>query len=117
MEAGADNQPKNKRSPAEPLVPYQWKPGQSGNPKGRPKKRTLTELCREILERDGVTLDGRKMCVDEALAETILTMALRGNNDIIKELWARLEGKPKETLEIQGELRVISVDADAAKGV
>lgn len=32
------------------LIPYQWKKGQSGNPNGRPKGKTLKEFAREYLE-------------------------------------------------------------------
>lgn len=31
------------------LIPYQWKKGQSGNPNGRPKGKTLKEFAREYL--------------------------------------------------------------------
>lgn len=31
------------------LVPYLWKKGQSGNPNGRPKGKTLKEFAREYL--------------------------------------------------------------------
>ena len=32
------------------LAPYTWKKGQSGNPNGRPKGKTLKEFAREYLE-------------------------------------------------------------------
>lgn len=32
------------------LIPFHWKPGQSGNPNGRPKGKTLKEFAREYLE-------------------------------------------------------------------
>ena len=35
---------------AKQLKPYQWKKGQSGNPAGRPKGKTLKEFAREYLE-------------------------------------------------------------------
>lgn len=34
---------------AKQLIPYQWKKGQSGNPNGRPKGKTLKEFAREYL--------------------------------------------------------------------
>ncbi len=46
-----DNQPKSKgRGDVTPLLSYQWKKGQSGNPAGRPKGKTMKEYARELLE-------------------------------------------------------------------
>ena len=34
---------------AKQLIPYQWKKGQSGNPAGRPKGKTLKEFAKDYL--------------------------------------------------------------------
>ncbi len=39
----------DKQAPKQ-LQPYMWKKGQSGNPNGRPKGKTLKEFAREYLE-------------------------------------------------------------------
>lgn len=44
MEESIDNQPPKQ------LKPYLWKKGQSGNPNGRPKGKTLKEFARQYLE-------------------------------------------------------------------
>ncbi len=33
------------------IKPFMWKPGQSGNPAGRPKGKTMKEYTKEMLER------------------------------------------------------------------
>ncbi len=38
-----------KRGNIENLLPYQFKPGQSGNPNGRPKLKTLKEYAADML--------------------------------------------------------------------
>ncbi len=38
------------KQPPKQLRPYTWKKGQSGNPNGRPKGKTLKEFAREYLE-------------------------------------------------------------------
>jgi hypothetical protein len=61
------------------LVPF--KPGQSGNPGGRPKGESLITLLRRVLDGDtlgGVkTEDGRT--VAEHLADWIVVHAMKGN--------------------------------------
>lgn len=76
-----------------PNVATQWKPGQSGNAKGRPP--SLTAKVRKLLDAHQVKgqkiADGRE--VADLLAEVILSRALKGDMRAVELLWNRIEGK------------------------
>jgi len=74
---------------ANPNPKHKWKKGQSGNPNGRPKGITITELIRQKLPLEEVA---------EITAEHIR----KGNIQILKEFWDRIEGKVKEQIAVEG---------------
>lgn len=75
-----------------------FKKGQSGNPKGRPKKEeSITSLLRDKLSKK--TGESRKTAADQ-IAAKLVDMAISGNMDAIREISNRVYGRPKQTSEI-----------------
>jgi len=73
----------------------QWKPGQSGNPGGRPKGKSITARLRKIL--DSEYTDGRTVAdhiVDIVVKEILKPSGKYGfNTGLLKEILDRTEGK------------------------
>ena len=74
--------------------------GLSGNPHGRPRKgATLTEALERALRKKGD--DGKKK--SDALAATLIELAIKERNiTAIKYVFDRLDGKPRESVELTG---------------
>ena len=70
----------------------QFKPGQSGNPKGRPKKGySITEWFQEMLDS--------KPEVKDAIGKSIVEKALKGDPTALKLVWNYMDGMPKQTID------------------
>jgi hypothetical protein len=85
--------------PVERIKPYQWKPGQSGNPGGRPKNESIVGVLRRLLEQEH---NGKP--IKELLAERILREALAGKFPYAKELLDRVEGRVTDAHEVRHKL-------------
>ena len=70
-----------------------FKPGQSGNPKGRPPERPLTALLRETLDAN----DGELI---RSIVLVAVERALAGDFRYFKEIMDRTEGKVKDQLDV-----------------
>jgi len=85
----------------ENVRPHQFKPGQSGNPAGYSRSRRITDaLIRLIAEENA----------DDALAKLWLKKAMEADPRFFAMLLERVEGKVKQTLEIeQAEIKSYDV--------
>lgn len=77
-----------------------FKPGVSGNPKGRPKGRSVTALVREIVDAD----DGE---LAEQLARKAIDMALAGDFRFFREILNRVDGKVADQVQDEGGIQII----------
>jgi hypothetical protein len=77
----------NKRNPS-------WfKPGQSGNPAGRPLKGySITDTFKQML--------GEKPEVKKALVNKILKQALDGDTPAAKMIWQYMDGMPSQSMDL-----------------
>jgi hypothetical protein len=95
----------------EDLIPF--KPGQSGNPKGRPKgTQNISTRLRRLLDvtenlSNPITEEVEGFSVLEQIDMKLILKAREGDLASIKEVYDRLEGKPKQTVEESGEKKII----------
>lgn len=114
MVENLDKQPKNKN-----LKRGRWKPGESGNPKGRPRN----ELSITVKQREMLPLLCPYSKKDETWLEWLADrgLALAGENaTYYKELMDRLEGKVVQPIGGQGGgpviLKVVYDNSDGIQG-
>ena len=79
-----------------------FKKGQSGNPKGRPKKeKTLTSMIAKELEKvDVKTSNGKTISRKEAIARVVTNLAVKGDFKALKMVFEYMDGKPEQRQEI-----------------
>ena len=92
----AEQKPANKKETGKALAilgePYQWKPGQSGNPSGRPKNnKALIKALEEIVNPN-------------ELAGRLYALALSMDLGAIKYIYDRIAGMPTQHHELDVNL-------------
>ncbi len=99
-----DGQEENKKpDPSPQIAPYRWKPGQSGNPKGRPRHLTMSELVDKILRTEKVSvqlMDGAvqrtvTMSKKKAAALRLASMLLNGDMRAFEYFGDRMDPRAK----------------------
>lgn len=83
----------NRRSPAEHLRPYWFQPGQSGNPGGRPKKKTLEDLVRERMEQE---CPGKDHTNQDELARVFVEKVIACDQFFVQAYLERVWPVPKQ---------------------
>ena len=80
-----------------------WKPGISGNPNGRPPNEdSLNNLLREEIEKAD---PNQELKNKEIIAAALVRMAKEGNRQAIEYIFNRLDGTPKQNLEVTGNIK------------
>lgn len=110
MDSGeTGNSSENSSGGAPQLDPYKFKPGQSGNPSGRPKKKPVTEMYERILS------DPKNLA---AIEDATVRALLRGNMAMVlqlREMTDRVEGKVTQPIEANVTVNLADAIAEARK--
>ena len=84
-----------------------FKPGQSGNPNGRPKgMRSIPDILKKIGDEEG-TLDGKSKL--DVIMYKVIQFALEGKPWAVQFIADRTEGKAKEFREVTHNNQAIKV--------
>lgn len=87
-----------------------FKPGQSGNPKGRPKKLpAIDDLLAEVLGEENGNSTAK------VILESMVKQAKKGDVRAAELLLERAYGKAKQPIEHSGEIKGFSIKAASDK--
>lgn len=92
-----------KVGPGHPPIEGRWKPGQSGNPGGRPKKKPITAALERIFDK----LSDAEV---EVFARSMFMKAGQGDVAAFKEITDRMEGKVAQPVGGADDLPPIGIE-------
>ncbi len=72
-----------------------WKPGQTGNPNGRPKGTSLTLTLRKLLD---TPVPGKDITYAEAVIRRLVAEAMKGNTKAANIILERIDGKVPQAI-------------------
>ena len=87
------------------ITAFRWKHGQSGNPKGRPRKEPLTDILRQVLaEPIPNGPDRRQAQLAQVLVRNWVLEAIRTKDTAtIVEIFNRIDGKVQDRIALGGD--------------
>lgn len=96
----------------DPPKEYQFKKGQSGNPKGKPPGPLSKTIIAKWLasESDEKGVDGNPLKNFDKIVKAIIKKAAKGDVQAFEKLMDRLEGRPTQYLANDPENPLISTD-------
>jgi hypothetical protein len=83
-----------------------WKPGHSGNPGGRPKRKPITDVLLRMLSNP-------EQC--EAIVAVWLKQAKKGSINHLREMLDRVEGRVPQPLSVSGHVTHEMTDEEKAR--
>lgn len=88
---------------ANPNPKNQFRPGQSGNPGGRPKKdESVSYLVKKFLKNRVINpKTGKKVSNKQIFVERVFSLAMKGDVQAIKLIWNYVDGMPTQQLRME----------------
>lgn len=80
-----------------------FKPGTSGNPNGRPKGISITEMVKTALEE--IEPKTNKPWKELIIKRILLKATNDGDTQMLKAIWSYIDGMPKQALDIDSEVK------------
>ena len=89
-----------------------WKPGESGNPKGRPSKGKSWASMLDKIGEEVIQVQKKGMSRKEAICRVLYNNAASGDNTAIQALMDRMEGKAKQSIEADVRTDFVGIPVD-----